>query len=515
MFLFLSCVLRVTVISTSNYKEVQSTQNSLKLSVTKQRGTIFDCNLIPITNSNKKIIAAISPTPKAITAISNVLSGENLNNVLERLKYGKPILCELPKEIKCDGIACTTVYEHSNSKTPAIHLIGYTDADFKGITGIEKAYDDILYSDKEICFSYECDGKGDILNGISPKIINNTSVVANGVVTTIDINIQNIAESAANNLETGAIVIADAKTGKIRATVSKPYFDCKNVSSYLTKKDSPLLNRAINAYCVGSVFKPCIAIAGIENNLQNFCYNCTGSCEIIDRFFKCHKRDGHGFFDLRSALAYSCNTYFFNFAFKIGKDEIYKTASSLRFGQALKLADGIYTSKGNIPQKDTLKNIAHLANFSIGQGDLLLSPISILTLYCAIASNGTYYIPSVTEGILLDGDLEKYNFGNPTRVMSEETARMIRKYLEAVLSEGTGDSAKPKKISAAGKTATAQTGKYKNGIEICQGWFCGFFPAENPKYVVTVFSEDINRQKLSCAKIFAQIADDISGLSTF
>lgn len=510
MLLFLSCILRVAALSTTKYTDAQTAQNRLKITITKQRGTIFDCNMVPLTNAKKKIIAAVSPTPRAITAISSVLEGEELESVLERLKNGKPVLTQVPEFIKCDGIICTEIYEHSSSDTPAIHLIGYTDSDFRGASGLEAAFDNILYTDSEVYVSYDCDGKGNILEGALPELCNDTSIASDGVVSTLDVNIQTIAENAAKYLETGAIVIAEANTGKIRASVSRPDFDCTKTADYLTNTDSPLLNRAISAYNVGSVFKPCVAVAGIENGKKNFCYTCTGSCEIIDRHFKCHKYDGHGFMNLKSAIANSCNTYFYNYAFNIGKDAIYKTASSLRFGKSLKLCDGIFTAPGNLPKIDTLENIAQLANFSIGQGELMLCPISILTLYSAIASDGSYYIPSVTEGTLQNGSFEEYDIGKPTRVMKQSTATILREYLAAVLTEGTGESAKPENISAAGKTATAQTGKYENGIEICQGWFCGFFPAEKPKYTVVVFSENTLKQNMPCGKIFSFIADDIA-----
>lgn len=96
--------------------------------------------------------------------------------------------------------------------------------------------------------------------------------------------------------------------------------------------------------------------------------------------------------------------------------------------------------------------------------------------------------------------------------MKKETAGQIRKYLLSVIEEGTGTSAKPKTVSAAGKTATAQTGKFQNGTEICEGWFCGFFPAESPKYTVVVFSENIAEQSETCGEVFAKIADGITEL---
>lgn len=434
-----------------------------------------------------------------------------MESVLSVLKYNKPVLCEVPEFINCDGIVCTEIYEHS-AKENITHIIGYTDKDLNGMSGIEAAYNDILTIKDEVCFLYECNGKGELLEGLEPTVINSSAAVSNGVVSTLDINLQSLAEEMGDNIEKGAIIVADAKTAKIRACVSRPTFSLDQISEILKNEAAPLLNRATNAYNVGSVFKPCVALAGIEADMNGYCYSCTGKTEIIDRFFKCHVLNGHGFMNLRSAIANSCNTYFYNYAIKIGGQKIHNTAANLRFGRRLKLCDGIYTSSGSLPSETALRNNAYLANFSIGQGELLLTPISMLTLYCAIASDGSYYIPSVVEGTIKNGGFEKYEGSSPTRVMKKETAEILRDYLKSVLNGGTGESAKPKNVSAAGKTATAQTGKYVNGVEICQGWFCGFFPAEDPQYVIIVFSEDTTKQTLSCSEIFSALSDKIHSL---
>lgn len=509
MLLFFSAILRLFVTATAEYPENQTTYNKHSLVVSKQRGTLFDCNMIPLTNNQKRKVAAISPTPRAITAISREINEEQLNEIMKKLESGKPALCEVEKEIKCDGIVTTEVYT-TDTNIPALHLLGYTSNEAVGLSGIQKAYDNVLNSGSEVKIIYECDAKGKILEGIKPTVIRDSSVEASGIVTTIDINIQNIAETAADNIQKGAIIISEAKNGKIRACVSRPNFELNRIQEYLNSENSPLLNRAINAYNVGSVFKPCVAAAGIENRKNDFCYNCTGSHLIAERFFKCHKYDGHGEMNLCSALANSCNTYFYNFAFHIGKTQILNMAQKLRFGKSLKLCDNFYTAVGNLPNDNVISNNASLANLSIGQGELLLSPISILPLYSAIASNGEYYIPSVVEGSVKDGKFESYDIGHPTKVMENETSSMLRNYLQTVLTEGTGKAALPKNTTAAGKTATAQTGVYENGREICQGWFCGFFPAEEPEYVVVIFSEDTQRQTLSCAEIFSIIADSMN-----
>ncbi len=106
-------------------------------------------------------------------------------------------------------------------------------------------------------------------------------------------------------------------------------------------------------------------------------------------------------------------------------------------------------------------------------------------------------------------NLIKYDIGYPTRVMNESTANTLKEYLKTVISEGTGKLAEPQTVSAAGKTATAQTGKFVGGKEILSSWFCGFFPAENPKYVAIIFCENNSLQTKTCAEIFAKTADMI------
>ena len=507
--LFLSCILRVAVTATSNLGEIRRITNCYKLKVGNLRGTIYDCNMIPLTNNKEKIIAAVSPTKKAITAIRDLLPEDKKESLIKNLENGKPIVCQIEEEIKCDGITTTKIYEHSPSTLPAIHLLGYVNGENQGVSGIEKAYNELLYSDKEITVYFESDGKGNILKGSDAVIQNDSSVTANGVVTTLDINIQNITEKAALNIENGAIVVADAKNGKIRAMVSRPFFDYNRVEDYLNDPNSPLFNRALGAYNVGSVFKPCVAVSGIENRVNSIFYDCMGSKKIVDRIFKCHKTEGHGIMTLKSAIANSCNTYFYTYSALISGEKIYNTASSFNFGNAIKLCDNIYTAKGNLPTKESLENPAALANFSIGQGSMTLSPVSILTLYCAIASDGYYYLPSVVEKTVKNGKFDIYDNGEKTKVMSESTSKILKNYLKAVITEGTGEDAKPKNVTAAGKTATAQTGKFENGYEISQSWFCGFFPSDNPKYVVVVFSENTKRQTKTCNQIFAEIADSI------
>lgn len=511
MLLMLASILRIAVIASNNYSDVQSEQASYRIEVSKLRGTIYDCNMIPLTNTRSKIMAAVAPTPKAIVGISAELEDDQLTSVLNTLSQNMPAVCTVDEKIDCDGIACTTVYEHNRIDKTACHIIGYTDDAGHGISGLELAYDDILYSGNGVNAVYTVDGKGSVLSGVAPHFENDLSIIKSGVVTTLDINIQKITENESAQLVKGSVVVASALDGKIRAMVSYPQFDVNNISESLESENSPLINRCLSAYSVGSVFKPCVAAAAIESNYDYYTFDCTGSTFINERIFRCHKLDGHGNMNLCTALAQSCNCYFYNFAISMGVEKIYNTSAYLNFGRKIQIADNFSTAEGHLPSISSITNESQIANLSIGQGELILSPVSMLTLYCAIASNGCYYLPSVVEKTIKGNEEEYYDIGNPTRVMSEKTAQKLRYYLQSVINEGTGTDAKPQNCTAAGKTATAQTGRYNdNGVEITNSWFCGFFPAQAPKYVVIIMSD--GGADVTTASIFSRIADKITEL---
>lgn len=509
VMLLLFCILRVAVISTGDYAAIQAEQASYRIKISRLRGTVYDCNMVPLTNTASKTVAAVLPTSKAIAALSKAADDSRFDNALEILENNQPTVCDVNREIKSEGIAFTKVFSHHSAHLSACHLVGYTDSDGHGISGIELAYDDILFSKKFVSAVFTVDGKGNVLRGTEPYFENDSSVINSGVVTTLDINIQNITESAASKMNSGCAIVAEVSSGKIKAMASVPQFDVNNLYESLNGENSPLINRALLAYSVGSVFKPCVAAAAIREGLGDCVFNCEGSLKIADRIFRCHVLSGHGDMNLCNALAKSCNCYFYNLGMMLRGNAIYKTASSLNFGAKIKLGENLYTAAGVLPDLRTLETDGTLANLSIGQGDLLLSPVSMLTLYLSIAGDGCYYLPSVIEKTLKDGVEKTFDKGEKTRVMSENTAAILRNYLKGVVTDGTGSEAAPKFTTAAGKTATAQTGRYYDDkSEITNSWFCGFFPAEEPKYVVVVMSD--SKLSVSTASVFAEIADGIT-----
>lgn len=508
VILFFVTGIKIYSVSTNtDYAATQISQATYRKTLGKLRGTIYDKNMIPLTNNKKTLYVAIPPTPDAIMNIKNFLSGTEKVKAIKELKENRVAICTPDYEPSNKNIAKTYIYKTDYTDFFYEHIVGYTDNDGHGVNGIEKAYDELLFSKKSADIVYSVSGKGKSLLGDSPYFQNDTSVINSGVVLTIDSKIQQIAYECSSRLEKGAIVIADANNGKIRALISKPSFSPDDLKNAVNDKNSPLLNRTLLPFSVGSVFKPCIASTAIENSFSDFEYTCLGKCQIDDRYFSCHEKQGHGQFNLCYALANSCNTYFYNLGILLGADKIQKTALKLSFGSSLKIADNIETDAGNITKLSNLKTNSSIANFSIGQGDILLSPINMLTLYLCIASDGTYNVPSVVEATVKNSKTTKYNIGNKTRVMNPSTAKMLRDYLREVVVSGTGQNGNSDKVNISGKTATAQTGRYIENREITNSWFCGFFPSENPKYVMIIMSDGLNHYPLTT--IFKNIAEKI------
>ena len=509
--MLLCSVARLFVINNSDYKAVWQSSNTIKVKISTSRGSIFDCRLTRITNPSKKTVAIVSPTPRAITVISNYLEGELLINTLEKLRKGEPVVVEVAGDISCDGIICKEVYNYSTSDMSAPHLIGYLDSEGHGVCGIEAAYDELLYSGGDVYVYFAIDANKKLLEGVKPQISDNDYIQNSGIALTIDNNIQKITNEAMQEVDCGAAVVLEIGTGKIRAMVSRPTFDVTQVAKYLNDENSPFMNRAISLYNVGSAFKPCVAAAILEDKKYSYnYYTCSGSTVINEHQFRCHSYLGHGRVDLAEALKESCNVFFYNVSQVLGALPIYKMASNLGFDSKIDLG-GITVQEGSLPDLERLlSNSTALANLSIGQGELLLSPVSILTLYEAIANGGEYHLPTIIEGKVDNGVLTEQEKNLPTRVMSKETADILKKYLSQVVENGTGVEAKPQYCDAAGKTATAETGWKKEGKTIQNSWFCGFFPLENPKYAVCVMIENSEEKGLTGAPVFKKIADNIT-----
>ena len=504
------CILRLcSIILNPEYAMASETASSRKISLGFSRGTIYDCNGLPITNSKISYCNLIFDKPSAIVALYDVFDSAEIEIISDEIRNKGFAVRHTEEKISAEGIYSFATTEHSGEENPASHIIGYTDSEGKGVCGLELAYDDLLSSEEENYISFVVDGRGAALEGIEPSFSYDYKTESRGVRTTLDLTIQRIAEKNADNINCGAVVITEIETGKIRGLVSRPNYDLTRLGEALSDPNQPLLNRALCTYNIGSVFKPYVVATGYEKKI--FYYTkCKGYTDIDGLVFACHNLGGHGDVNISSALKYSCNSFFYEYIQSIGGRSVIELSRKAGFESSIPLAKGLTCKAGSLGNTAVYENSKRsLANLSIGQGELMLSPIAITNLYMAIASDGCYRTPSLIEGEVEAGDLIKREpLPAKVRVMSETTAKKLRQDLAGVLEEGgTGKQAKPTLTTAAGKTGTAQTGIIKSGKKVTNSWFCGFFPLENPKYAVTVLSENADK---SCSAIFAAIADEIT-----
>ncbi len=498
---------RVGVIASNAEWSIAASANTGVLRLCSIRGTVYDTNLRPLTNTEKKLAAVIMPTDESLEKVKPHIVGD-IDRVTDLLNSGKPAICFVDEWFRCNGVTIFDVKDGMGSV--ARHIIGYTNSDNIGIAGLQKEYDSLLGRAGEITAEVQLTALGGAVLSDEPKIHYDTVSQNDGVITTIDINVQNVIEKAAKEMTCGAIIVTEVGNGKIRGILSRPDYDISKIATVLEEQDSPMLNRALSAYNVGSVFKPVIAAAALENGyFASRSYKCTGASEIGGRMFRCNNLNGHGRLSLDDALGLSCNCYFYTLANEVGAENIYNTASSFPLGVSMSLCENISSVSGNMTSVMKLKNSeSAIANFAIGQGDLLLTPLSICTLYEAIANGGLYNTPSLIEGTIERGFVHKKSIDTmPTRAFSENTAKTLKNSLINVVLTGTGTKALPEYTTAGGKTATAETGMLKNGEKVTNGWFCGFFPADEPKYVAVIMCEGAASGGSICGPIFKDIAD--------
>lgn len=510
-------VIRVYSLSKGSWlSQAAKSQSSYTLEVSNGRGNIYDCNMKPFTNNKFQNLAAVYPSIETSNKLCSILNRKEREDTLSKLSYGKPFMINLKdRSITSENIDVFRIPIRYNDYQLAPHVIGYIDESKKGIYGIEKSYDEYLSdTGAGINVKYKVDAVNNILQGDKKEITDSSYMNSKGVVLTIDSQIQEIAQRAARKgLKKGAIIVTEVPTCKIRALVSMPDFSQNDLGEAIKSNDSPLVNRALIPYNVGSIFKLVTASAALEHGLDpQQIYDCKGNINVDGRNFSCYNGNNHGKVNLYDAIACSCNGYFVNISKPLLPKDMVDLSKRFGFGEEIELSPGIISEAGNIPKPSSLYDKMSMANFSFGQGELLATPIQISGLINSIASSGEYRIPKLVEG-LVDEDLKfvkKMQDDKISKVISDKTAIILKKAMLQSVESGTSIKGKPENVSAAAKTATAETGILnKDGKSVIQAWYAGFYPVDNPKYSIVVLAEDGVGGGESCGPIFKQIVDDM------
>ncbi len=331
------------------------------------------------------------------------------------------------------------------------------------------------------------------------------------VVTTLDLSLQEMAEKAlAAKAKRGAIVIVDPNNGDILALASWPTFDpnefIPSISAAKFKElqddpNIPLLPRAYrSAYPPGSTFKVAVALAAFESNTitPHDQYECVPAMDVGNTTFHNWKKTDRGSLNFVQALTESCDTWFYQVGIQMGSGPILDWAAKLGFGAKC----GIPLkgeAEGRVPTDEYMKathgrKILHgdIANLSIGQGDLLATPLQMAQAMAIVANGGTFYQARLVEQVQTVGNeiVAAYSVRAKKTVAASATAmeQVHTAMVDAVNAPaGTAHQASLDKVSVAGKTGTAQWGPKER--ERTAAWFAGYVPAEHPQYAFAALYE--------------------------
>jgi penicillin-binding protein 2 len=333
-------------------------------------------------------------------------------------------------------------------------------------------------------------------------------------VTTLDLHLQELAEKAlAAKAKRGAMVIIDPNSGDVLALASWPTYDpnvfvpsisADQLKALQSDPDIPLLPRAYrSSYPPGSTFKVAVGIAALENHAvyPQDQYQCVPAIQIGNVTFHNWKKDDRGALNFVQALTESCDTWFYQVGIKTGSAPIIDWALKLGFGAKC----GIPLrgeAEGRIPNDEYMKAThgrkilnGDIANMSIGQGDIQVTPLQMAQAMGVVANGGTFYQTRLVQQVqTFDNQIvTAYQVRAKRNLdLSPETLEQVRTGMIDVVNGagGTAHQASLENVEVAGKTGTAQWGpKHK---ERTAAWFAGFLPADQPRYAfAAVYEGDV------------------------
>lgn len=502
------------------YSEEALKQRGKEISLYPKRGIIYDRNLTPFTNikNTQNIILSNKILKNNKHMLDIVLEHSTLSRyeILNLLNLDDEIIkIPLKDNIRIDNkpedVFVVDVVERYTDKNILSHVIGYVNKkDNYGESGIEKVFDEFLKNSEKRSFFVEFDKDRSMILGGS-KFVNEItdSMDPTGVKLTIDYRIQESVEKILdeNNIN-GAAIVVEVDTGKIMALASRPNYDQENIEYYLDTKDMALYNKAIQVgYPPGSIFKTVVLLTAIEEDLLGKEYHCKGYEDIKNVRIKC--TSVHGDISLKEGFEKSCNSVFIQLGKELGGKKIIEMAERLNFGSKINI--GLLEEiSGNLPKGNDLLGPA-IGNISIGQGKIEVTPLQIANLMTIIANRGLQKHLTLIEGITnKDGIIIKeYNREDDKRVLSESSSELAMEYLNSVVENGTGKDLDLYEVGGSGgKTGSAEAIMNKNST--IHGWFAGYFPKDNSKYVITVLVEGGHSGSKSAAPIFEKIAKEIN-----
>src|SRR5881397_1215753 len=376
----------------------------------------------------------------------------------------------------------------------------------EGREGLEQTFNDMLTGKHgEYKLTFDKDGRK-----TSDKLVTPPEPGYN-VVTTLDLRVQQLAEKALEaKAKRGAMVIIDPNNGDILALASWPTYDpnlfvpsisAEQLKALQDDPDIPLLPRAYrSSYPPGSTFKIAVGIAALESAAvsPDDRFDCVPAIQVGNVTFHNWKKGDHGALNFVQALTESCDTWFYQVGIKTGAEPIVDWALKLGFGAKC----GIPLrgeAEGRVPNDEYMKAThgrrllnGDIANLSIGQGDVQVTPLQMAQAMGIVANGGTFYQTRLVQQVqTFDNEIvTAYQVrAKRTLKLSSETLDELQTGMIDVVNGagGTAHQASLDNAEVAGKTGTAQWGP-KNK-ERTAAWFAGFLPADQPRYAFAALYE--------------------------
>ncbi|EGO64246.1 peptidoglycan D,D-transpeptidase FtsI family protein [Acetonema longum] len=502
----------------------------LEVPLAPPRGDILDRYGLSMTNiipETRLIIfpAQLIDSPRVLADLIPIIGAKEVA-IIARLAQntGQPFSWRIPDDPavirqlqakNIPGVVLTRI--NARYSNLASHVIGYMNAaDNQGVSGIEQAYDHVLRGLQASYVAAMIDASQKPIPGLGFRKVGPAASADSGqVVLTLDRSIQSVVERVLDrHMEKGSVVILDPRSGEVLAMASRPNFRAEQLSEYLNLTAAPLINRAVMGYQPGSVFKLVIAAAALEEKVvqPNQMFFDAGYIDVNNIRFQGwdYEKGSRGQITFTQALAYSSNPVFIQVGLTLGAEKVITYAQKFGFGQSVGLAIKDEVG-GNLPNPGQVY-AGDLANLSIGQGMLEVTPIQVASLVATLINDGIKVQPRLVKKVVEPGgrlqEMPAARAG--VRVVSARTASALREMMKAVTSYGTGVAAQVDRYGSAGKTGSAETGKTGvSGKSINHAWFAGYAPLNNPRYVAVVFIEEGMSGSDVAAPIFREIMENL------
>lgn len=426
-------------------------------------------------------------------------------------------------QLRLPGILALPITERYQSGSVASHLIGYisqnpeyvereyadelqngemTRKSLVGASGLERSFDRFLQGVGPTSVSYFVDGKGNPLNGLEARLIQQDNpFYPLSLTTTIDRDLQGEVEKwmSEEGILSGSAVILDIQTREALAMVSLPSFH----HSQAEIGQGNWMNHAIKQTAPGSVFKTVVAAAVLEEGLvkPDEEFVCEGHYGKYG--FSCWKEGGHGVLTFEEAFAQSCNIAFAKAILRLSPEKLEEYAEKLGLTQHVgwhaspffKMKSFQQLSgedKGQIFAKGTSKkDEGVLIQTAIGQRDVQITPLQAANMVATIVNSGEKQEVRVVKDIRYKTGSLFYSFEEseiPGEKLDRYTAFQLKRMMEQVVNDGTAKVLKDGTWKLAGKTGTAQTPVPGKNHQ----WFVGYGPADHPQYAVAIVAEQVD-----------------------